>query len=345
MVQDNRAQMAESPDNLFTGRSIEEIGQIERKIRGNIERKKEELRQMVGERYRDLIQAADTITVMKQHSLKIISNIERLKKLQQNPTVDMNTKTKSEKESQDLRNKQCDQTTATIKLLTVLPDRISRIIDHQDGLFAHASMCYLLGQHLTSKLGLDSPASAILAVIPILNSKINLLDSSKRDLIVILNKILASPDLTQEKAIDALRALAMISDSFNYVNRFIECRNSGLASLIELDSTDPENQMAQIGNHLKSTIQLLYHLFVDKVTSPLLEKPNMKVAEIVGAKSELWTRFLPTAISDWSHSDDQSEYEPPSNIREIVEKWLETSKETTLRLLPSKLKCTTRGED
>ena len=34
--------MAESPDNLFTGRSIEEIGQIERKIRGDIERKKEE---------------------------------------------------------------------------------------------------------------------------------------------------------------------------------------------------------------------------------------------------------------------------------------------------------------
>ena len=57
----------------------------------------------------------------------------------------------------------------------------------------------------------------------------------------------------------------------------------------------------------------------------------MKVAEIVGAKSELWTRFLPSAISDWSHAD-QSEYEPPSNIREIVETWLETSKETILRL-------------
>ena len=45
------------------------------------------------------------------------------------------------------------------------------------------------------------------------------------------------------------------SESFDYVDRFIECRNAGLASLIKLDSTDPENQMAQIGNHLKSTIQ------------------------------------------------------------------------------------------
>ena len=51
-MQENRAQTTESPDNLFTGRAIEEIGQIERKIRGDIERKKEELRQMVGERYR-----------------------------------------------------------------------------------------------------------------------------------------------------------------------------------------------------------------------------------------------------------------------------------------------------
>ena len=45
------------------------------------------------------------------------------------------------------------------------------------------------------------------------------------------------------------------SESFNYVDRFIECRNAGLVSLIELDSTDPDNQLAQIGNHLKSTIQ------------------------------------------------------------------------------------------
>ena len=46
----------EDPDNLFTGRSIEEIGAIEKKIRSDIERKREELRQMVGERYRDLIE-------------------------------------------------------------------------------------------------------------------------------------------------------------------------------------------------------------------------------------------------------------------------------------------------
>ena len=48
----------ESPDNLFTGRSIEEIGAIEKKLRGDIERKREELRQMVGERYRDLIEGS-----------------------------------------------------------------------------------------------------------------------------------------------------------------------------------------------------------------------------------------------------------------------------------------------
>lgn len=47
---------------MFETYPIAEIRDIEKKTRQDIERKKEDLRQMVGERYRDLIEAADTIT-------------------------------------------------------------------------------------------------------------------------------------------------------------------------------------------------------------------------------------------------------------------------------------------
>ena len=67
MVEETRGR-AEDSSSLFAGRSIEEIGAIERKLRSDIERKREDLRQMVGERYRDLIEAADTITTMKKYS-------------------------------------------------------------------------------------------------------------------------------------------------------------------------------------------------------------------------------------------------------------------------------------
>uniref|UniRef100_A0A6Q2ZKL1 Conserved oligomeric Golgi complex subunit 1 n=1 Tax=Esox lucius TaxID=8010 RepID=A0A6Q2ZKL1_ESOLU len=61
---------------LFERYNTEEIRVIERKVRGEIEQKKEELRQMVGERYRDLIDAADTIGEMRQCSESVVKSIQ-----------------------------------------------------------------------------------------------------------------------------------------------------------------------------------------------------------------------------------------------------------------------------
>lgn len=64
------------PAGLFERYNTEEIRRIERKVRGEIEQKKEELRQMVGERYRDLIDAADTIGEMRQCSESVVQSIQ-----------------------------------------------------------------------------------------------------------------------------------------------------------------------------------------------------------------------------------------------------------------------------
>lgn len=64
------------PVGLFERYNTEEIRHIERKVRGEIEQKKEELRQMVGERYRDLIDAADTIGEMRQCSGSVVQSIQ-----------------------------------------------------------------------------------------------------------------------------------------------------------------------------------------------------------------------------------------------------------------------------
>ena len=143
-------------------------------------------------------------------------------------------------------------------------------------------MCYLLGHHLTSKLGLDSPASAILAVIPILNSKINLLDSSKRDLIVILNKILASSDLTQDKAIDALRALAMI-------------RKASIIAVRKSDSSCNQITLkAQIANRSTTLIVLLN---VEMLVWNHLLNLTQQTRKIKWLKSEIISKVLSRNIS------------------------------------------------
>ncbi|CAF4414446.1 unnamed protein product, partial [Adineta steineri] len=52
-------------DSIFVKYTINEIRDIEQEIKDDMDRKKEELRSMVGERYRDLIEAADAIFEMK----------------------------------------------------------------------------------------------------------------------------------------------------------------------------------------------------------------------------------------------------------------------------------------
>ena len=64
------------PAVLFERYNTEQIRRIERKVRAEIEQKKEELRQMVGERYRDLIDAADTIGEMRQCSESVVQSIQ-----------------------------------------------------------------------------------------------------------------------------------------------------------------------------------------------------------------------------------------------------------------------------
>ncbi|KAJ1089323.1 hypothetical protein NDU88_002474 [Pleurodeles waltl] len=53
------------PVALFKAYSTEKIHGLERRVHDEMEQKKKELRQMVGERYRKLMQVADTIGDMK----------------------------------------------------------------------------------------------------------------------------------------------------------------------------------------------------------------------------------------------------------------------------------------
>uniref|UniRef100_A0A1B6KR39 Conserved oligomeric Golgi complex subunit 1 n=1 Tax=Graphocephala atropunctata TaxID=36148 RepID=A0A1B6KR39_9HEMI len=67
------------PDKLFVHSSILEIEDVQKKLQLEIERKREELRTMVGERYRDLIEAADTISQMKTLSERVIDDVNSMK--------------------------------------------------------------------------------------------------------------------------------------------------------------------------------------------------------------------------------------------------------------------------
>nr|CAD1818327.1 unnamed protein product [Ananas comosus var. bracteatus] len=62
-------------ESLFRTKPIPEIRAVEASVRREIQEKKEELRQLVGRSYRDLIDSADSILLMKSSCESISSNL------------------------------------------------------------------------------------------------------------------------------------------------------------------------------------------------------------------------------------------------------------------------------
>ena len=64
------------PDQIFENRSIDQIKDLLHGLQHESDRKREELRSLVGERYRDLMEAAETIICMRQTSNDTVEQIK-----------------------------------------------------------------------------------------------------------------------------------------------------------------------------------------------------------------------------------------------------------------------------
>ena len=101
-------------------------------------------------------------------SRTVLENINQLRQLQsQNYRQSSDSREKASENKATLKYR---QTAATIRLLTILPERIFAILESQDSLLT-AAKCYMIGKRVSKSLNTDSSASGILAVVPILRKE------------------------------------------------------------------------------------------------------------------------------------------------------------------------------
>ncbi|TPX31408.1 hypothetical protein SmJEL517_g05227 [Synchytrium microbalum] len=136
-------------NDLFRKHTIHEIRAMHAELGKDVENKKQELRSMVGERYRDLIIAADSISTMKD----VASNIQSLISDIQDGCDTLNVKRtiNNEKSSSKLSNdadadrkKQLYPIAAQIKLLVDTPEQIWHALEHHQ--YLRASQLYMLAR-------------------------------------------------------------------------------------------------------------------------------------------------------------------------------------------------------
>uniref|UniRef100_A0A0D9QWL5 Conserved oligomeric Golgi complex subunit 1 n=1 Tax=Chlorocebus sabaeus TaxID=60711 RepID=A0A0D9QWL5_CHLSB len=204
------------PAALFETHGAEEIRGLERQVRAEIEHKKEELRQMVGERYRDLIEAADTIGQMRRCAVGLVDAVKATDqycaRLRQAGSAA--PRPPRAPQPQQPSQEKFYSMAAQIKLLLEIPEKIWSSMEASQ--YLHATQLYLLCCHLHNLLQLDSSSSRyspVLSRFPILIRQVAAA-SHFRSAILHESKMLLKCQAVSDQAVaEALCSIMLLEES------------------------------------------------------------------------------------------------------------------------------------
>ncbi|KAL7032843.1 hypothetical protein ACKWTF_007408 [Chironomus riparius] len=281
--------------SIFEQYTIKEIEALNLKIQHEVDGKKEELRNMVGERYRDLIQAADTITEMKFTSEKIENVISK------NEIMNW----KSNNREQEIIKEQCFndevfEVTKQIKILINLNELISTSIDECN--FLTATQLFLLSRHLNASLKLDSN-SDVIRKFPVARKVWDLLSPFYSSIKSHCLKALEDQNIDLEKTVDCLGSLILLENGqfTSSLSTFVQIRVKTFLKIL----TDSDKSYELVKDKLITSVmelvnstKIVYEAFVNYNGSDglLIQKLTSLNSENVSLPSSLIAKnpFLAT---------------------------------------------------
>ncbi|XP_071429440.1 conserved oligomeric Golgi complex subunit 1 isoform X2 [Pithys albifrons albifrons] len=192
---------------LFEAHTAAELRAVERRLRAGIEQKREELRQMVGERYRDLIEAADTIAEMRRSAERLLGAVRGLQR--GSPARPGPAAAVCPPARRGLWG-----AAAQLKLLLEVPEQVWGAVER--GRYLPAARLHLLGAHLRQQLQLDAPrarASPILARFPILLRQVAAASHLRATILQESKALLRARAVSDQAVAEALCAIMLLEDS------------------------------------------------------------------------------------------------------------------------------------
>ncbi|XP_063817230.1 conserved oligomeric Golgi complex subunit 1 isoform X2 [Pseudophryne corroboree] len=265
VMADKVAEMRD-PSALFEAHSAEEIRGLERKVRAEIEQKKEELRQMVGERYRDLIEAADTIEEMRKSAGLVVGAVRDMERycgaLKGKPSPAGGLRGPSTAQSQE----RFYSTAAQIKLLLEIPEKLWSAMESSQ--YLRATQLYLLCCHLHSLLQLDSATSRyspVLARFPILIRQVAAAGTFRSTILQESKSLLKCPSASDQNVAEALCSIMLLEDSSprQALADFLLARKAGIQQLLHQPhhGSGVKSQVCSLVELLANTLYQAHALF------------------------------------------------------------------------------------
>nr|XP_006635458.1 PREDICTED: conserved oligomeric Golgi complex subunit 1 isoform X1 [Lepisosteus oculatus] len=342
------------PTALFERYSADEIRGIERRVRGEIEQKKEELRQMVGERYRDLIEAADTIGEMRQCSESVVQSIQDMHrychqlKQGKNPSLPV-----SRLESQRQSQEKFYSMAAQIKLLLEIPERIWSAMESSQ--YLHATRLYLLCCHLHSLLQLGGGGpnySPVLARFPILVRQVAAAGHFRSTILLESKSLLKGQVVSDQAIAEALVSTMLLEDSSprQALADFLLARKASIQQLLNQPQHGAgiKAQVCSLVELMATTLYQAYAVFCTPPEGKPMEPPLScgllfaTLETVTGTapagkekkvlqgemSSGSWFKYLPSSVTDFQPTlRTLAQPIQPEHLRDTLRQWMDTCKE------------------
>ncbi|XP_058904990.1 conserved oligomeric Golgi complex subunit 1 isoform X2 [Kogia breviceps] len=269
------------PAALFESHGAEEIRGLERQVRAEIEHKKEELRQMVGERYRDLIEAADTIGQMRRCAEGLVGAVKATDqycaRLRQAGSAA--PRPPRDPQPQQPSQEKFYSMAAQIKLLLEIPEKIWSSMEASQ--YLHATQLYLLCCHLHKLLQLDSSSSRyspVLSRFPLLIQQLAAA-SHFRSAILQESKMLLTCQAVPDQAVaEALCSVMLLEESSprQALADFLLARKAAIQKLLNQQhhGAGVKSQICSLVELLATTLNQAHALFYT-LPEGLLPDPSL----------------------------------------------------------------------
>jgi hypothetical protein len=296
----------EHSDSLFEKHTIAEIRQLEQTTRKDVGEKREELRQMVGERYRDLISAADTIVEIKNTANTVSCIVGRLKEdLLQVQQVHHLKGFAGSSVSLEGPSSKSFVLTAQLKLFVDLPTKLWSCVETKSCL--KAAQYHLLAQHIAHKLNLESgqrEGARLLRTFPVFANHWSSLSNIQSSILSTCRESLRHASLSEQAQAECLSAILLLEGSSlrQVFNEFLLARKMAIQSIIHSQdhTVSVKAQVVDVAKSLRLSLSLISSIFC-----------------LRGDDSSLVCRILQTIIGQANPADgnftDGTFYEPLLN--------------------------------
>ncbi|XP_054614726.1 conserved oligomeric Golgi complex subunit 1 isoform X2 [Dunckerocampus dactyliophorus] len=342
------------PVVLFERYSTEEIRSIECKIRGQIEQKKEELRQMVGERYRDLIDAADTIGEMRHSSESVVQSIQDMH--QYCHLLKQGKSCASSRNPERQKQEKFYTIASQIKLLLEIPERMWSAMEASQ--YLQATQLYLLCCHLHSLLHLDAATgghySPVVARFPIIVRQVATTAHFRSTILLDSKSLLRGRAVSDQAIAEALLSTMLLEDSSprQALADFLLARKASIHQLLNQPQhgAGVKAQVCSLVELLVTTLFQAYAVFympsegsprpgeatlscgllfsiLENVTSSTPAAGGKRVLQ-EDTSTGSWLKYLPPSITEFQPTlRTLAQPIHREQLRDTLQQWINTCKE------------------